>query len=83
MFRTSDPKFSHIFIFSNLKSGKFAVFPEKNVNPGLMKMIMRETGVKTGGYLLAGSPEPEDPTCEAMIRHNVSTIVSALAPEKE
>jgi len=80
---TPEPKQITAVINTIREHGIKAVFPEKNVNPGLMKMIMRETGVKTGGYLLAGSPEPEDPTCEAMIRHNVSTIVSALAPEKE
>jgi len=60
-----------------------AVFPEKNVNPGLINTIIRECGVRAGGHLLAGSPEPEDPTCEAMFRHNVTVIVNALAPDKE
>jgi zinc/manganese transport system substrate-binding protein len=78
-----DPQQITAVITAIREQGIKAVFPEKNVNPALMVMIMRETGVKTGGYLLAGSPDPESPTCEAMIRHNVTTIVSALAPEKQ
>ena len=35
MFHTGDPKFSHIFIFSNLKSREFTVFLKKNRNPHL------------------------------------------------
>ncbi|MFA7173657.1 MAG: metal ABC transporter substrate-binding protein [Kiritimatiellia bacterium] len=57
-----------------------AVFPEKNVNPKTVETIARETGIRLGGYLLAGSPEKEHPTYEAMFRHNVSTIAKALAP---
>ena len=59
-----------------------AIFPEKNVNPKLLDTIIRETGITQGGTLLAGSPAAENPTCEAMMRHNVETIVKALAPEK-
>ena len=59
-----------------------AIFPEKNVNPKLIETIIRETGVKQGGSLLAAGPTPEAPTCEAMMRHNVKTIVEALAPER-
>lgn len=59
-----------------------AVFPEKNVNPKTVETIARETGIQLGGYLLAGSPEKENPTYEAMFRHNVSTITKALAPMK-
>ena len=55
-----------------------AVFPEKNVNPKLLETVIKETGVRVGGYLLTGSPEPENPTVEAMFRHNVETIVNAL-----
>lgn len=56
-----------------------AVFPEKNTNPKILETITQETGIKMGGCLLAGSPEPEAPTCEAMIRHNVRAIAEALA----
>lgn len=58
------------------------LFPEKHVNPRLIETIIRETGVKRGGTLLAAGPDPENPTCEAMIRHNVETIVKALAPNE-
>jgi len=49
-----------------------------NVNPKLLETVIKETGVRVGGYLLTGSPEQENPTVEAMFRHNVETIVNAL-----
>ncbi len=58
-----------------------AIFPEKHVNPKLINTIIRETGVKQGRPLLAAGPDPEEPTCVAMIRYNVKTIVEALATE--
>ncbi|MDA3924810.1 MAG: metal ABC transporter substrate-binding protein [Kiritimatiellae bacterium] len=76
----TDPKHMTDVIKVIKKEGVTAIFPEKNVNPKLLEMVMREAGVKNGGYLLAGSPEPESPTCIAMIRYNVTTIVNALAP---
>ena len=55
-----------------------AVFPEKSVNPKLLRTVVQETGVKTGEPLLAGGPDPKKPTCEAMMRYNISVIVRAL-----
>lgn len=58
-----------------------AVFPEKATNPALLETLASEAGVRTGGWLLAGSPTPDEPTFEAMFRHNVITITDALLPE--
>lgn len=80
---TPDPKQMTSVIKTIRQKNITALFPEKSVNSELIESIMRETGVKAGGYLLAAGPEPENPTCEAMIRHNVETIVKALAPGKE
>lgn len=78
----ADPK--HLSsVINTIRAKKIkAIFPEKNVNPELLETIIRETGVKKGGYLLAAGPEPDAPTNEAMIRHNVKAIIKALAPEQ-
>lgn len=60
-----------------------AVFPEVGVNPKVLESMVRETGVRVGGSLLSGSPLPDAPTYEAMMRHNVNTIVDALAPAEK
>lgn len=58
-----------------------AIFPERTENPKLLNEIARQTGVRVGRPLLAGSPDPEDPTYEAMFRYNVEAIADALAAE--
>ena len=58
-----------------------AVFPEKNANPKVLESIARETGVRVAGGLYADTLPLANPTYEAMMRHNVSTIVKALRPE--
>lgn len=60
-----------------------AVFPEAAANPAPLETVAREAGIRLGGVLLAGSPLPEDPTFEAMFRHNVKTITAALVPDGE
>jgi zinc/manganese transport system substrate-binding protein len=58
-----------------------AVFAESSVNSGLVANLVAETGVHLGGTLYADGLGPADSgaaTYEAMYRHNVSTIVSAL-----
>jgi zinc/manganese transport system substrate-binding protein len=61
--------------------GITAIFAENIENPKVLEEITKETGAKPGGTLFAdGLGATEAATCEAMIRHNVSTIVSALAP---
>ncbi len=63
--------------------GISVIFPEVSANPALLKVVAAEAGVQLGGALLAGSPLPENPTFEAMFRHNVETLVKALATEGE
>jgi zinc/manganese transport system substrate-binding protein len=59
-----------------------AVFPEAGTQQKVLIAIVRETGVRVGTPLLAGSPTPDNPTYEAMFRHNVTSIVHALTPEQ-
>ncbi len=56
-----------------------AIFPEQGVNPKQLAEILRETGVKQGGELVAdGNGTGELATFEAGFRHNISAIVEAL-----
>jgi zinc/manganese transport system substrate-binding protein len=55
-----------------------AVFPEDQANPKVLTEIVRDTGVKIGGELVADGTSPQAHTFEAMLRHNVSAIVEAL-----
>lgn len=58
-----------------------AVFAESSVNSALMANLVAETGVQSGGTLYAdglGTADSDAATYEAMVRHNVRTIVSAL-----
>ncbi len=59
------------------------IFLEHSANPAPLEAVAKEAGVRIGGTLLAGSPLPDAPTFEAMFRHNVETIVKALATEGE
>ena len=63
--------------------GILAVFPEVGANPVPLETVAREAGIRLGGALLAGSPEPGNPTFEAMFRHNVETMVAGLVPGEE
>lgn len=63
--------------------GITVIFPETSANPAPLEVVAAEAGVRLGGALLAGSPLPEAPTFVAMFRHNVETIVRALATEDE
>ncbi len=58
-----------------------AIFPEKYISRKLLDSVARESGVRIGAPLLSGTPEPVEPTCEAMFRYNVQAIVRALAPK--
>ena len=58
-----------------------AVFAESDVNSALVANLVAETGVRLGGSLYAdglGTADSEAATYEAMVRHNVRTIVGAL-----
>lgn len=62
------------------ESGVPAIFAENISNPKVLQEITRETGVKTGGVLYAdGLGRNEAATYDAMMRHNVSTIVNSLS----
>ncbi len=79
---STDPAHVALVVEAIRRQGVRKVFPEKNVNTKMLEAVAKETGIDFGGYLLAGGPEAENPTCEAMIRHNVETIVRALAPKE-
>ncbi len=58
-----------------------AVFFENTQNPKVISSITRETGVTVGGELYAdglGGEDTDAGTYEAMMQHNVNTIVDAL-----
>jgi zinc/manganese transport system substrate-binding protein len=59
--------------------GVKAIFAENIENPKVLTEITRETGAKVGGALYAdGLGAGEAATYEAMMKHNVTTIVGAL-----
>lgn len=55
-----------------------AVFPEDQANPKVLSEMTRGTGAVVGGSLVADGTAPHAHTFEAMLRHNVGVIVSAL-----
>jgi zinc/manganese transport system substrate-binding protein len=55
-----------------------AIFPEKESNPKILQVLTKDTGIQLGGPLHADGSGVE--SYEAMIRHNVATIVAGLAP---
>lgn len=58
-----------------------AVFFENTQNPKVIAQITKETGAKIGGELYAdglGAPDGDAATYDAMMRHNVNTLVDAL-----
>jgi ABC-type Zn uptake system ZnuABC Zn-binding protein ZnuA len=60
-----------------------AVFVESSANPRLVENLVQETGVSLGGTLFAdglGPPGSGAESYDAMFRHNITTIVRALAP---
>jgi zinc/manganese transport system substrate-binding protein len=57
-----------------------AVFPDDQMNPKVLTEIVRETGVKVGKPLVADGTSPAAHTFEAMLKHNVESIVAALKP---
>ena len=57
-----------------------AIFTESGESPKLAEALARETGARLGDALYADGlvPEPDGDTYEAMVRHNVRTLVAAL-----
>lgn len=53
-----------------------AIFPERESNPKILQSLTRDTGIKLGGELIADGRGVTSYT--AMMRENVSTIVTAL-----
>ena len=63
------------------KEGVKAVFFENTQNPKVIAQITKETGAKIGGELYAdglGALDSDAATYDAMMRHNVNTLVDAL-----
>jgi zinc/manganese transport system substrate-binding protein len=61
-----------------------AIFPESTTNPRVVRGLLEETGARLGGVLYADGLGPAGSgaaTYGAMFRHNVTAIVSGLAPE--
>ena len=58
-----------------------AVFPEATANTRITDALVRETGVRTGPPLLAGSLPPDDPTYLSMMRRNIQAIADTLSGE--
>ena len=62
-----------------------AVFLENTADPRLIEQIQRETGVRVGGTLYSGAlsgPEGPAATYLLMMRHNIRTLMAALAADK-
>jgi zinc/manganese transport system substrate-binding protein len=58
-----------------------AFFPEDRANPKILNEIVRETGIKRGGTLIADGTAPgAGSTFAGMLTQNVNAIVAALAP---
>ncbi len=69
-------------LIATLKEQKVkAVFFENTQNPKVLSSITHETGATIGGELYAdglGTADSDAATYDAMMRHNVNTIVNAL-----
>lgn len=80
----SDPSAAQIArLIRQIRAEKItAVFLDSLKDPRLIERIQAETGARTGGKLFADSLSPPGgpaPTYVAMMRHNVKTIIAALA----
>lgn len=61
--------------------GVTTVFPETSANPKVLEELVRATGARTGGSLVAdGTGDRSLTTYDAWFRHNINTIVAGLAP---
>lgn len=63
-----------------------ALFMENITDPRLLERIRSETGVRMGGTLYSDALSKADgpaSTYFAMVRHNVRTLIAALAPDLE
>ena len=60
------------------KHGVRVAFPEKNANPRALDSIIKTTGIRKGGTLIADASASGVTTYKAFIQHNVKAIVAAL-----
>ncbi|HXA13600.1 MAG TPA: zinc ABC transporter substrate-binding protein [Opitutaceae bacterium] len=79
-----EPNAQHLSQLIDLIRGEHirAVFAEDSVNPRIVQNLVSETGVHLGGILYAdglGTADSDAASYETMFRHNVRTIVEALA----
>lgn len=77
---SAEPGYLSIVVDSLREHHVKAVFPEVAANAKTLEALVAETGVRLGKPLLTGAPSPEEPTYEAMMRYNVTSIVEALIP---
>ena len=77
--RVAAPKFVAEVAAAIRKEKVLAVFPEKRSNPKMLKTLAQGVGIKVGGELIADGGGSID----EMFRHNVNTIVTALAPPRK
>jgi len=67
-------------LIKSLKEAKIAaIFPEKESNPKILQSLVRDTGIKLGGELIADGVGVS--SYEEMMRGNVSTIVKGLSAD--
>lgn len=67
-------------LIAELKEEKvIAIFPEKESNPKILQALTRDTGIQLGKPLIADGSTAA--SYEAMVRHNVSTIVEGLTSQ--
>lgn len=66
-------------LIANLKKHKVAaIFPEKESNPKILQTLTTDTGIRLADPLIADGAGSYG--YSAMVRHNVTAIVKALAP---
>jgi len=73
--RDPSPQYLADSIFAIRKENIPAAFPEQLANPKVLQAMVSETGINMGGELIADGSVRD---YEAMMRHNVSTIVKAF-----
>lgn len=64
-------------LIADLKENEVgAIFPEKESNPKILQTLIRDTGIRLGDELIADGTGVT--SYEAMMRHNIGSIVMAL-----
>lgn len=72
-----DPKQLAALVADLKANHVMAIFPEKESNPKILKTLTQDTGIKLAKPLIADGVGVS--SYEEMVRHNISTIVEALA----